>query len=223
MSEKALELVRQLKHLPGKHPQKSHGGGRGSGSSGGSGGGGYGATQYQKLEDSTLEGIKRAIDDGDAQDATHVYESSDSMIGYDAFNKIDAKKLTPEDTNKLNELYDRKASGWEKAFQNKYGASSSEYAKTARKKAMSSYTPTQRKVADVVGSSTSSNAPTPKEIKSENMRYAVRGGEKNPHIVVATDYTIGAPISPQRAGMDLGKFASELEAMGIPKAKKGKL
>ena len=33
MSEKALELVRQLKHLPGKHPQKSHAGGRGGGSS----------------------------------------------------------------------------------------------------------------------------------------------------------------------------------------------
>ena len=29
MSEKALELVRQLKHLPGKHPQKLHGGGSG--------------------------------------------------------------------------------------------------------------------------------------------------------------------------------------------------
>ena len=29
MSERALELIRQLKHLPGKHPQKSHAGGRG--------------------------------------------------------------------------------------------------------------------------------------------------------------------------------------------------
>ena len=29
MSERALELVRALKHLPGKHPQKSHAGGRG--------------------------------------------------------------------------------------------------------------------------------------------------------------------------------------------------
>ena len=36
MSEKALELVRNWKHLPGKHPQKSHAGGRGGGSSGGS-------------------------------------------------------------------------------------------------------------------------------------------------------------------------------------------
>ena len=36
MSERALELIRQLKHLPGKHPQKSHGGNRGS-SGGGSG------------------------------------------------------------------------------------------------------------------------------------------------------------------------------------------
>jgi len=32
-SKEALNLVRQLKHLPGKHPQKSHAGGRGSGSS----------------------------------------------------------------------------------------------------------------------------------------------------------------------------------------------
>jgi len=32
-SKEALELVKQLKHLPGKHPQKSHAGGRG-GSSG---------------------------------------------------------------------------------------------------------------------------------------------------------------------------------------------
>ena len=31
MSQKALNLIRQLKHLPGQHPQKSHGGGRGSG------------------------------------------------------------------------------------------------------------------------------------------------------------------------------------------------
>ena len=31
MSKRALELVRQLKHLPGKHPQKSHGSGSGSG------------------------------------------------------------------------------------------------------------------------------------------------------------------------------------------------
>ena len=30
MSERALELIRALKHLPGKHPQKSHAGGRGS-------------------------------------------------------------------------------------------------------------------------------------------------------------------------------------------------
>ena len=37
-SKEALDLVKQLKHLPGKHPQKSHAGGRGGGSSGGSSG-----------------------------------------------------------------------------------------------------------------------------------------------------------------------------------------
>ena len=34
MSKRALNLVRQLKHLPGQHPQKSHAGSRGGGSSG---------------------------------------------------------------------------------------------------------------------------------------------------------------------------------------------
>jgi len=91
MSEKALELVRQLKHLPGKHPQKSHAGGRGGGSSGGSAGSAPSGVSPKKWD-----AVKERMDAGSDMEES-MWEGMDELYGSEKTTSLLTKQSKPSE------------------------------------------------------------------------------------------------------------------------------
>ena len=93
-SKEALDLVKQLKHLPGKHPQKSHSGGRyalGSDAGGSSKGEGNASGDWVAPDDMSSDGIKRWRTYTDNAQVEFAYEHGQNLRPKMAISEAELK------------------------------------------------------------------------------------------------------------------------------------